>query len=457
MSRLRCKRAVALAAFALAAAWAAPLWAQQIEVSPVSHAAPFAVGQDIDSKGGGGGGGGGVGAPSSFSLLPYGVTPVKNQETCGSCWAFACYGAMESNILMQGGGNQDFSENHLKNYHGFDLLPCEGGNTWMHTAYLSRLDGPVSEADDPYLPWDDRPSTGGPRQALLRRSVYRYAPDDIKDAVITRGALYTHMCWDSAFYNNETYTYCYTGGEVVNHAVAIVGWDDNKAVPGAGASGAWEVRNSWGAGFGDDGYFWISYDDTRACKFAASFEAEEADVAQRCYSYDYYGDVNEVNTPYGYNRFTATEDEKLAAVGFYVGEDNATYTVKVYDTVDASDLPIGLLASKTGSLLEGFHVVDLDSLVDIAAGDDFIVSLYIEDGGAYPLAFDYAVTGYSSGSTANPGESFYSFDGEEWWDIHYEPSFDTANFCIKAYTIPEPATLLLLALGGLGVLVRRRR
>jgi len=455
MSRLRCKRSVVLAAFAVVAVWGAPLRAQQIEASPVSHAAPFAVGQDIGSEGGGGGGGGAVGAPASFSLLPYYVTPVKNQVSCGSCWAFACYGAMESNLLVQGGAQQDFSENHLKNYHGFDLDPCAGGNTWMHTAYLSRLDGPVSEADDPYHGWDDRPSPGGPRQAFLRRSVYRRTPGDIKDAVTNRGALYTHMCWDQASYNSAAYTYLYTGGDSVNHAVAIVGWDDNKAVPGAGAAGAWEARNSWGAGFGDGGYFWISYEDTKACKFAASFESEQADVAQRCYSYDYYGDVNEVNCPYAYNRFTATEDEKLAAVGFYVGEDNATYTVEIYDTVDENDLPIDLLASKTGSLLEGFHAVDLDSLVEIDAGDDFIVSLHIEDGGEWPLAFDWAEIGYSSGCTANPGESFYSFDGVGWTDL---TTFDnTANFCIKAYTIPEPVTLLLLGLGGLGVLVRRRR
>ena len=454
MSRLRCKTWVVLAAFAVAAAWGAPLWAQQIEASPFSHAAPFAVGQDIGSKGGGGGGGGAVGAPVSFSLLPDGVTPVKDQATCGSCWAFACYGAMESNLVVQGGAEQDFSENHLKNYHGFDFAPCEGGNPWMHTAYLSRLDGPVDEADAPYNPWDDRPSTGGPRQAFLRRSVYRYAPDDIKDAVMTRGALYTHMFWEQSSYNSAAYTYLYAGGEAVNHAVAIVGWDDNKVVPGAGAAGAWEIRNSWGAGFGDDGYFWISYDDTKACEFGASFEAEQADVAQRCYSYDDYGDVSELNNPYAYNRFTATQDEQLAAVGFYVKGDNATYTVEVYDTVNASDQPIDLLASKTGDLLEGFHVVDLDSLVEIDAGDDFIVSLHIVNGGAYPLAFDWAAPGYSSGSTANPGESFYSFDGNIWTDLTWYRN--TANYCIKAYTIPEPVTLLLLGLGGLGVLVRRR-
>jgi C1A family cysteine protease len=46
----------------------------------------------------------------------------------------------------------DFSENNLKNTHGFDWLPCGGGNHLMSMAYLSRWSGPVEEHDDPYDP-----------------------------------------------------------------------------------------------------------------------------------------------------------------------------------------------------------------------------------------------------------------------------------------------------------------
>ena len=405
---------------------------------------------------GGGGTGDVVGAPAAYDLRDVGgnnyVTPVKDQDDCGSCWAFATYGAMESNILIEGGGVSDFSENHLKNYHNFDPGPCDGGNIWMSTAYLSRLDGPVSEAADPYHDWDDRPSPGGPRQRFLR-DVNVYTPGEIKGAIMSTGGMYVSMRWEAGSYRSSDATYYYAGGDDTNHGVTIVGWDDAKDTP-ATNHGAWLIKNSWGAGFGDNGYFWISYDDSKACTYAATFETDNAGtVGDVVYSHDEFGNVSALNAPYAANVFDTPGQEELKSVGFYTQLDGASYDIRIYE--DWTESPQSLLAQKTGTIdQEGFHVVDLDVPVEAGADGDFVVYLLITGGGAFPQTFDKFYAGYSSSCTASPGESYYSFGGA-WTDLN---TFNTtANFSIKAYTTPEPITLSLLALGGLGLLARRRR
>jgi C1A family cysteine protease len=77
------------------------------------------------------------------------LTPIKNQGSCGSCWAFASMGALESSLMPK--ERRDFSEQHLINTHGFDYSTCEGGSRFMAVAYLARWAGPLNEADKPYI------------------------------------------------------------------------------------------------------------------------------------------------------------------------------------------------------------------------------------------------------------------------------------------------------------------
>lgn len=90
-----------------------------------------------------------VSLPSSYDLRALNkVTAVKDQGNAGSCWSFATYGSLESCLLPD--ETWDFSENNLKNTHGFDWAHDEGGNAFISIAYLSRWNGPIRESDDPY-------------------------------------------------------------------------------------------------------------------------------------------------------------------------------------------------------------------------------------------------------------------------------------------------------------------
>ena len=384
-------------------------------------------------------------APTSYDLRTLGlVTPVKHQGTCGSCWAFGTYASLESSILKAGGSAQDFSENHLKNYHGFDLGPCDGGLDLFSLAYLSRGDGPVDEIDDPYHDYDDRPSPGGIPRYYVGQTLWFDTDTEIKESLISLGALTTSMNWDDSFFNDATDTYYNPGTQGTGHCVAIVGWDDNKVVSGTAVKGAWLIKNSWGNGWGDQGYFWISYADSQGANRAVSF-SQAISPYQRIYDYDDFGFVDSLNTPYAFNSYTAQANEPLKAVGFYTLADGASYEIKIYDDFQNGQVT-NLLSSTTGTtLFQGYHTVNLSSTVSLKTGDKFYVSLHLSNGGAFPLAVDYqSYYNYSSNSTANPGESFYSFDGSTWGDLN---AFDpTANFCIKALVGTSGVTIPTFAI-----------
>src|SRR5665647_1090069 len=90
-----------------------------------------------------------VGYPPTYDLrVQNKLTSVKDQLSCGACWAFGAYASLES--YLRPGEILNFSENNMKNTHGFDPAPCAGGNQFFSTAYLARWSGPVNEVDDPY-------------------------------------------------------------------------------------------------------------------------------------------------------------------------------------------------------------------------------------------------------------------------------------------------------------------
>lgn len=388
------------------------------------------------------------------------VSSVKNQGALGSCWTFATYASMESGLMQAGGPEQDYSENHLVRNHGFYWGPNDGGHIWMSQAYLARLAGPVAEADDPYSDASSAPSPGGARQRTFSGLVYEEDPAAIKDALMTHGALHTSMCWDSAAYRSSDQTYYYAGAASTNHAVTLVGWDDTKTTAAANP-GAWLVKNSWGEGFGDGGYFWMSYDDTKAASYAAAFTSAPASKVTGVYTHSDFGDVVEINTPFGANVFqTGSQAETLGAVGLYAQYWDEDYVIEVYDTL-AGGQASGLLLRQTGTAdSPGFQMIDLASEIELGADDDFVVVVGFPNSPVqYMSAMDYdsfAEEGwhYSDGSTASPGESFFSFDGSNWSDL--TAIWPTANFAINAYTVPEPASMGLLFLGGLAMLRRRR-
>jgi C1A family cysteine protease len=396
--------------------------------------------------------------PVAYDLRKEGkVTVAKNQGRDGSCWAFATISSLESYILGKERKSYDFSENNMKNLvsisypQGFDLTPYEGGNAFIATAYLSRWSGPVNELQDPYNDSSTYSPTGLPiqkhvQEALLIPGRTESLDNEIlKKALMDYGAVYSTLYWNSAYYKEKNHAYRCTGRQSVNHAVTIVGWNDsfdrNSFVQVPPGDGAFIAKNSWGDTWGENGYFYISYYDTKlGYDENAVFTAESQDNYDYVYQYDPLGWIISKEYPgslvaWGGNVFSSKRNENLTSVGFYTTDLNTAYEMYVYKN------PVsGPVNSKQGPVAQGngrypfpgYHTHVLNSTVPLQAGERFsIVIRFTNPSASGPLAVEQPVPLYSSKAQANPGESYVSPDGIKWEDIS---GGSEANLCIKAFT-----------------------
>jgi len=180
-----------------------------------------------------------------------GVTPVKDQGNCGSCWDFAATGAFESAVLIADSVEWDLSEQQVLscNWGGSS---CDGG--WMNNAYqLFMYYGSIEEYCMPYAASDYIDCIQDSCVVMVMQEDLSDIPNnitDIKNALLIGPVSTTYTVFDDFYW--DCYDNVYTSP---NHAVVIVGWDDNLC----GGQGGWIVKNSWGVNWGDNGFFYIPY------------------------------------------------------------------------------------------------------------------------------------------------------------------------------------------------------
>jgi len=387
--------------------------------------------------------------PSTYDLRTYGrMTPVKNQGGCGSCWSFGTFGSIESHWKTMGMSDFDLSENNLKDCHGFDYSPCQGGHSWMSISYLSRRSGPVLESQDPYVPANAACITGIIPTGWEINA--RFLPNDIatiKQKLMEDGAIYTVFYWDAAYYNPVDYTYFYNGNLPQNHGVVIAGWDDTKNT--AGGTGAWLIKNSWGSSWGNNGYFYISYNDSKinseVCYYP-SFLSMNSN--SKIYYYDELGEVEDIgysnSTAYALNKFVTTTTYPLTRVGTWIASGNGTVDIDIYDTFNGTTLS-NLLASMTGISVPyaGYYTFDMPDPVTMTSGNDIYLKVkYNTPGYNLPIPVESVYPGYSSNAVIQSSLAWISSNGTNWTPIGSGTSYPY-DLCIRAYTAiesPAPVT-----------------
>jgi len=196
---------------------------------------------------------------AAFSWVERGkVTPVKDQGQCGSCWTFASAATLESSIYIRRNLLVDLSEQAILDCSGAGS--CNGG--WYGNVFnYYKSKSAVLEKDSPYKGSQSNcvsnPS-GDYKVAAwgyLRSDLRKPTVDELKAALCTYGPLSACVQVTNAFQSYKSGVFdefAKVGEDQVNHAIVIVGWDDQKK--------AFLVKNSWGTQWGENGYVWVAYD-----------------------------------------------------------------------------------------------------------------------------------------------------------------------------------------------------
>ncbi|MCQ2462233.1 MAG: lectin like domain-containing protein [Clostridia bacterium] len=427
--------------------------------------------------------------PSSYDLRDYNrVTSVKDQGNYGSCWAFAAAAAGESSLLTENPGkyaNIDLSELHML-YFSFKktsdplggtqgdgvVIPANenfldiGNNFYGATFLLAKWVGAASESTLSYKlaspglnvsmskAFTDAVHLENAEWISMKDTAY------IKSTIMKKGALSTsYYCNDDKYLNEDTCAYYCNRAYEGNHAVTIIGWDDNYSKNNFGgaagtvipsANGAWLVKASYGTDYGDKGYIWISYKDASLLKSeAVYYDYAGADNYEHNYQYDggqnfgYY----EVKSGCGYmaNNFTAVNDEILKAVSFYTVDTDTMYDITVFTDIPSSGVPVLGTAEPQSTVsgafaAAGYHTVKLPSAVTLDKGSRFSVVIRLRNSGKTTKMMIDSTANMGSGianvTKSAAQQSVISENGTQWLDLYSSSAFvkSGTNFRIKAFT-----------------------
>ncbi len=283
---------------------------------------------------------------------------------------------------------------------------------------------------------------------------YRIASADmntVKSAIMEYGAVSVSYYAYSGNLNPSTAAYYCDTARSTNHAVTIVGWDDNykreNFVTPPACDGAWLVKNSWGTAFGLQGYFWLSYEDKSISKEACAYEAQPVGYTDNNYQYDTATGGLRMSSVGGRDfavvytaKGSRDRAERLSAVSLELySPAEVTYSLQVYNNLrDISDPASGdamLSAPQTGILrYAGYHTIALEETVLLDQGDLFSVVLTLTKAGEnyiyVALETDYDGDFYSD-ATAESGQNFVRWGNAGWTDSGQTRD---ANMRIKAFT-----------------------
>lgn len=423
--------------------------------------------------------------PAKFDLRDAGlITPVKNQNPYGTCWAHGSLASLESYLKKTTDIENDFAESHLV-YHTYnvptgedELGNCEndsfyftsstsrkdildmGGNQMKAAHTLSNWKGAVDESKYPYsnvLTQEYTAKAYSENSYIMDEMMVAPMKNQkmVKEYLMEIGAGSVNYYSDNSYMNYSTGAYnCYMHYNI-NHAVTIVGWDDNysktnfKHTPST--DGAWIIKNSWGTSWGKDGYFYASYEDVTMNadnSYAYFFTGRAADSKLNNYHYDGgnypFGTLSTTAIAQVYKvKGNASGAEKLDSIGLYSNTETANYSVQIYKTRGKEISEVTNPKSGT-ALFEkpqkgkithvGYNRINLGEDMYFSEGD--VISIVVSFDRSISLGADLTTTGTSSGKRytntdkSQKGESYVTLSNGAFADLSSVRGigFDPSNY-----------------------------
>ena len=365
------------------------------------------------------------------TIIPSNLT-IRNQQQTYLCWALAALSSLETNLALYNYKNvmntskiYDFSERHMEyatsktfannaeNGFGYNRSVGDGGQWFIAESYLTNGSGAIDETEMPFENNNNTISISEIQNKTVSSQVYdtvdfanyQNQTDDIKTEIMNEvkkhiqnyGSVFASIhgnflpTEDYACYNIST-SAIYCNDETVykaDHAVSIIGWDDNYSTENflesarPTSNGAWIIRNSWGESVGDNGLMYVSYEDVNISKsLYGIIKATDTVNYENIYQYNIYNPIGYIevlsNTIMMGNIFNkqTVEDEYITEVSIYAPE---TYTCRVYvnpngTSMAQSDMQlVTLKAGESETFDAGYHTLEFAEPIKINANSFSVV------------------------------------------------------------------------------------